>query len=293
MTQDFWGQFEVETPETQQQEYWGQFEQVSHNQQALENMNELSEFGLKNEHNIANYLCGKRFYQLNKHWRSIILKMFENVEDDDIIYCEKIMRNLKEDLMVVVHGQKRTISVKCGNIVTVHCEKIRSFCDYLIHLGFTEEQIQILFLYHYGDGTIDGTGTERVGVDVLKKRYREEIKEFNNLTHQRKILRLMLDRILSYGTINQKGHVDFLYYGTLEDGKIYNMQQFMDFLVARDYDKNESIHFGPFIYCPQNRTLKDPTKDPVDRHYTSLKWYGHQIDLDRYERYCLTFGLKP
>lgn len=256
-------------------------------------MNEASEYGLKNEHNIANYLCGKRIFELNDHWRNIIFRMFDELDGDDIIYCEKILRNLKEDLMVVTHGQKRTISIKCGNIVTVHCEKIRSFCDYLIHLGFTEEQVRILFLYHYGDGTIDGTGTERVGADVLRRKYHDEIKAFNNLTHQKNILRPMLDRILSYGTINQKGHVDYLYYGTLNNGKIYNMKQFMEYLISRNYDKNESIHFGPFIYCPQNRNLKDPTKDPIDRHYTSLKWFGHEIDLERYERYCRVFHLIP
>ena len=256
------------------------------------NKQDYTNYGLLNEYDIVGCLSKKRFINLNHHWKKIIKQMFPDIDDSDIIYCEKIKRTLKEDIMIVAHGEKRTLSVKCGKNVSIHCERIDSFCDYLSHLGIDKKYINTLLLYHYGDETLDGTGTNRMGAEVLRKKYINEIKEFNDVVNKSEILLKILDRFLSYGTINQKGFVDYLYFGNAKKGEIYDIHQLIKFFAYRSDIKMSSIHFGPFVYCPLYRALTDIDIKHEDRHYTCIKWFGHKIDLDKYSEFCYRNNMK-
>ncbi len=245
----------------------------------------MADFGSYVEYQIALYLCGKKYFEIDNHWKRIIKMMFPMINDDSIIYCEKVQRGLKQDIFIVVEAIKKTISIKSGVDVTVHCEEINSFCKFLKSIGISDYNIETLRLYHYGDETIDGTGTIRQNVQVLKDKYEGRIAKFNEEANKYFILKNIMERVLSFGTLNQHDHVDYLYFGNLEKGELYDMDDLIQFFSIKHLPEVKSIHFGTFVYCPFYRFLSSNNKDEKDRHYSAIRWFRIDIDLDKFVKY--------
>lgn len=237
------------------------------------------------ESQIANYLCKKHYDNLSTHWRRLVKMMIPTIEDDDIIYCENVAARIKQDIFIVARGEKKTISIKSGKDASLHCELLDSFCTFLRHLNVSEYHIETLRLYHYGDGTIDGTGAERDDVVTVKVKLADRIQKFNEELNKPEYLRNILYRFLSFGTLNQKDHVDYLYYGNLYVGGLYDMKDLIDFFTIEHTVNIKGIHFGPFFYCAFYRFADKDSKGEKNRHYLTIRWFGHEIDLEKFVKY--------
>ena len=237
------------------------------------------------EQQIADYLCKKHYCELNDHWKKLIKMMFPSIMPNDIIYCENTKMLLKQDLFIVATGAKKTISIKSGNDATLHCESLEHFCSFLKYLNVDDYDIETLRLYHYGDGTTDGTGEVRECAETLKIKYMDRIQLFNANVNKPHLLKVIIDRFLSFGTLNQCDKVDYLYYGNFNDGALYDMNDLIDFFSIQRVEKIRGIHFGTFHYTAYYRFIYSKQTSDMDRHYVAIKWFGHEIDLGKFMRY--------
>ncbi len=237
------------------------------------------------EKQIVNYLSRKYYSELNNHWKQLIKMMFPSIVLSDIIYCENVKMPLKQDIFIVATGIKKTISIKSGKDATLHCESLEHFCSFLKFLNVDEYDIETLRIYHYGDGTIDGTGEKRECAATLKIKYENRIKIFNSHVNKPNLLRMIIDRFLSFGTLNQCDKVDYLYYGNLNDGELYDMNDLIEFFSIQHVTKIRGIHFGTFHYSAYYRFITSKNTNEMDRHYIAIKWFGHEIDLDKFVKY--------
>ena len=237
------------------------------------------------EKQIADYLCKKHYYELNNHWKKLIKMMFPLIMPNDIIYCEDVKMLLKQDVFIVATGIKKTISIKSGKDATLHCETLEHFCSFLKYLKVNDYDIETLKLYHYGDGTIDGTGEKREHAEALKLKYMKRIQTFNTNVNKPYLLREIIDRFLSCGTLNQCDKVDYLYYGNFYEGGLYDMNDLINFFSIQHVEKIRGIHFGTFHYTAYYRFITSKNTDERDRHYIAIKWFGYEIDLDKFVKY--------
>ena len=150
--------------------------------------------GLENELNIVQELNGKLFKELSPFWQARMRQLYRIIQDEDKIECYKSYHDQKADISIRVGIKKWSISIKSGNYVSVHMERISSFTGFLRSLGLAEEHIETLKLFHYGDGTIDGTGNVRKSSSELKIELRDRIMAFNEEVNKREVLRHIILR---------------------------------------------------------------------------------------------------
>ena len=199
-------------------------------------------------------------------------QLYKVIEDNDLIECYKCVYNKKADSSIKVGIRKWSISIKSGYFVSVHMERISSFSGYLRSLGIEEKHIETLKLYHYGDGTLDGTGSERKSSTELKEELKDRIEAFNEAVNQEDIIRKTVLRFICCGTPYQRSYVTHLYWGTKDCGDLIDIKTMVDYICSGYAFETNTIHFGPFIYCPGYRGLTDYDSTNVRRHYIDIKW---------------------
>ena len=200
--------------------------------------------------------------------------------EDDIIEAYKCVHDQKADISIRVKQKKWNISIKSGYFVSVHNERISSFTGFLRSLGIKEELIETLKLYHYGDGSLDGTGTERKTSRELKEELKDRIEAFNEAVNQRNILCHIILRFLCCGTPYQRSYVTHIYWGTKDYGIMIHAKTLVDYFCNAYYYETTAIHFGPFIYTPAYRGLKDFDSTNVKRYYINIKWPSLVRDIN-------------
>ena len=239
----------------------------------------MKNHGLENEFEIINELNGKYFKDLSVFWQNRIKQLHSKVVDEDVIECYKLVYNQKADIAVKVHGYKYSISIKSGYFVSVHSEGLSSFTGFLRSLGISEELIRILKLYHYGDGTIDGTGEVRKSLVEIKEEMWEDIIKFNEAVNDPAILRHIIIRFLCTGTPYQRSFVSHIYSGTMSYGYLIDAKTLIDYICSGYPTGTTSIHFGPFIYTPAYRGLENYDSSNVKRYYLNIKWPSMNRDI--------------
>lgn len=235
--------------------------------------------GIINELEILYELNNHTFNQLSEHWKINIKKMFNNVSNDSFIHCFKPDNSSKADLIVIIGETSKGISIKSGFICNFHTEKLYNFITYLKREGVKDKFINTLKLYHYGDGTTDGTGKKRFYVDEIKKQMPDEIKEFNEYVDKKINKKKLFKRLMAEGTSNQEINADYLYFGNKGNGLLIPIDELIEDLATRPYEDFNSIHFGPFTYMPDERR--------IDMRYS------HFRDFARFRWNSLSYTLYP
>ncbi len=235
--------------------------------------------GLQNEIDIVNVLDGKMVKELPLFWQKRMKQLDWTILDDAKIEAYKCYHDQKSDISIRVGIKKWNISIKSGHYVSVHMERISTFTGFLRSLGISEELITTLKLFHYGDGTIDGTGVDRKPSSFLKEEMSERIKEFNEAVNKRNILSKIILRFICCGTPIQRSYVTHIYWGTKDYGEMINVKTLIDYYCNAYYLDSTSIHFGPFIYNPAYRGLKNFDSSKVSRYYINIKWPSINRDI--------------
>lgn len=125
--------------------------------------------GFQNELEIARELDNKMLKELNPMYRSFIEDLFANIEDSDLIKCIIDDSNKKYDIIISIRNEKRYISIKKGIKNFVHVEGISSFIHFLIQNHVKRDVIIEYLKYHYADGSINGSGINRLSAEEYKK----------------------------------------------------------------------------------------------------------------------------
>lgn len=228
--------------------------------------------GLQNELEIVALLDGKLYRELPEFWQRRINQLDRDVREDDRIECYKCVYNQKADISIRIDNKKWNISIKSGYFVSVHSERISSFSGFLRSLGIEEELIETMKLYHYGDGTTDGTGEVRKSVAELKEELKDRIRVFNEAVNKKEVLSKIVLRFLCIGTPFQRSFVTHIYHGTKDYGELIDAKTMVDYICSGYPQTTTSIHFGPFIYCPAYRGVVDFDSNNVKRYYIEIKW---------------------
>lgn len=230
--------------------------------------------GLKNEFDIIKYLHNKKVTDLSDNWKRALSKVFKYFDEDTrhFVTSRKVDGVDKGDIFVGFRRQLRSISIKSGEDVTLHGERLSTFCGFLKWLGISDESIDTLKLYHFGDGTLDGTGDVHYDVNTLKEMYKDRIKAFNEEVNNPIYLKKIYDRFIWRGTLTQKVGCDFIYYGNVEQGIMVECIPLVEYLLKQPIPYSNSIHFGPLYYLPKYRGLKKFDPENKGRYYINIKW---------------------
>ena len=178
-------------------------------------MNEIT--GLQNEHKFSCYLNGSKVKSLTPIFKDLIYTLYgKKINENARIKCKVDYNKKKYDLVININDCIKKISIKKGINNSVHVEGISSFIHFLIDSGVSKENVIEYLNYHYADGTINGTGKNRISCEEYKINNQDKIDKLNIALNNEYILKRAINRFILQGK-NSNECIDAIIYGTVDD----------------------------------------------------------------------------
>ena len=237
--------------------------------------------GKNYEEMIVNKLNNKKISELSEFWRKIIKEMFDVADDNEIVSARVIGKSCKTDIEIYCMDKKINISVKTGDHNSFHQENIFQLLDFLHKSGVSQRTLNIIKFYHFGDGTIDGTGSKRMDAAEIKLKYAKLIREANEEINKREIIENVFERFVTKGVKESYQKIDYVYYGDTEFGYLVTPDELLQYALRHRCMFLSGLHFGPLNYQPYKRLLNSQKGAEKDRYLVQIKWIGLLSDIQK------------
>ena len=238
--------------------------------------------GYNNEYNFVKLLNNKKVKELDPYSREMMYKLFYDVDSEDIIKCWKNHLLQKGDIFVKVRNRVATISIKMGAKNSLHVEHVHFFVEFLKENKIPLKIIRNYLEYHYGDGTLSGTGSYRISAQDYKVDNQYKIDEINKYISNEDFVIKAIDRFILKGN-NCDYRVTGLIYGTPENYMFLTSNQIIKLLLDNKDQYSTGVHISSLFIQPQARNLVYNPKFEKERHKIQVKWFNIFDDLMKQE----------
>ena len=234
--------------------------------------------GLENENMFVHYFNRKRFSELDPISQDLIEFLYGNVNPDRIIACKLNLNKQKSDIILIVDGIKKYISIKKGYKNSVHTEYIFSFINFLKQNGMKPELIKKFLRFHYADGTINGSGMIRFSSEEYLLKYPKDIEEINEFFNNSELIKKSVARLVLYGN-NSDIPIDAIIWGIPNDYLWITREEIINICLKHSGISKHGIAISGLFYQPFNRNLKFNPRYEYARKYVQFKWYHLSDDI--------------
>jgi hypothetical protein len=226
-------------------------------------------------------LNGKQIKDLSNNLRTLLSNLYGPLNDDSYVVCKKLENSFKADFSIEIEGRSKTVSMKSGHAEMVHNEILENFIAYLAHLGISERTLDTIKLFHYGDGTTDGTGNVRKGYQDVAYELRDRIKEANiELNKNKDVVLNVLNHCVFKGANSENIEADSIYFGTAEYGIVASKKQIISHIKRRTYDFYHNLHIGPLLMRPDARYVNGEIVSKRKRQRIVIYWPNLSADIE-------------
>ena len=235
----------------------------------------LRNYGFQNEYDFVEYFNNKYLYELNDNSQTFLKELFGDVIDNnEKIKSWKNKMMQKTDIFIKYKNYIKNISLKCGNINSMHGESIEDFKRYLEKLKIPYNTIEKYVSYHYGyardgDGSIDFS--KSLSSEEYKKIYQEEIDIFNNSINKTRIIVDMIDRFIVRGR-NSDYDIDAFVCGKVDEYVWIMKYDLYDLILSKRCLDYTSPHIACLTIGPKKRNLNRDSKNAKDRYVVCIRW---------------------
>lgn len=241
--------------------------------------------GTFEEREMIASLNNKRFEELGNNTKMLVKQLFGPMDPNQVIYAEKIDGFIKPDFVVRTNNEQCYVSMKSGKANVFHQEYASLFAKYLKGKGVSDETIETILLYQYGDGTTDGTGTTRLPYHELMYKMKDQIRKANyELNSNKSLVVDTMERCIFAGTKDEQTHADFVYHGDINFGVLVSHQQLMKHINMRDWLYMDNLHIGPLQLRPHARYVDRDIANEKSRHSIDFYWANLFQDLEYISR---------
>lgn len=240
-----------------------------------------SNYGFLREDEMVSRLDGKRVKSLSNNLRNLMRDLFGVLNENAIVHCEKTQDFIKPDFIITYRGEQRFVSMKSGRCEIVHQEIVKNFVLFLRELGVSKRTQQTILLYHYGDGTMDGSAKKRIEYDRLRVLLHDRIKEANEeLNKDKNFIMTVVDHCIFKGTIPNATPADCIYHGDYEFGVVATRKQIEKHIYRKDWNYMNNLHIGPLQLRPHARYIGKEIKSEKKRQALECYWPHLGADID-------------
>ena len=238
-------------------------------------------FGTQKELEMVMNLDGKKVGELSNNLRTFMQALFGILDNEEIVHCSKIEEFIKPDFVVTYKENKKYVSMKSGRAETIHQENIKTFILFLRSLGISKRTQQTILLYQYGDGTLDGSGKERMDYNKLRLVLEERIQEANEeLNSSKEIIMKVMERCLFVGNLENAIPIDCVYFGDYRFGVTATVNQMRKYITRKSFHWMKNLHIGPIQLRPHARYINKDIKHPEAREKLECYWANFSSDID-------------
>ena len=240
----------------------------------------IENIGSFKELELAKSFNKKRYSKLPKNLKNVINNMYGSIEDNALIHCKQLEGTMKPDLEFEIKGEKHYVSMKSGSNGIVHQENIFQLCEHLKVIGISEYTIDTIQYFHFGDGTLDGSGKKRYQYRYLINWLAKRIKYANfELNANRKFVMHIVNRCIFKGTDPNNILAEFVYNGDKEYGVIVSRKHILMHVKNNKYSYMDNLHIGPLIMHPHARYVDQKIKNVKRRNTIEFHWANYFTSL--------------
>lgn len=234
--------------------------------------------GIINEQELREYINNNSWETYNDNIKDLLSFCFSKSLNTSLpFYSEKCKGQVKPDLVIIHNKTKIYISIKKGSGNSVHQEKIGVFFPFIENL-YDENILNKLKLFHYGDGTYDDTGKNRLSASECQQTYKGEISILNKNFNEWHALKQFLDRFLFKGNVSDT-LVDIIYHGTITNGIWASREELYNYFKNHTFNSS-TLHFASLTYQVWGRNNDFKAIHPDRRYVMQVKWGGIRNDLN-------------
>jgi hypothetical protein len=237
--------------------------------------------GILIEESLVAMIDGKRLKEMEPYPKEIVQTLFPDAVEDDFFLANICNRFSKPDFTVWKRTKPKYVSVKSGKSDSMGFENIRTFILYLRAKGVSTETQKTILYYHYGDGTMTGTGKKRLTYEEVSSLLLPRIQKANIELNTEKMINCALDRFVFKGSNGRVITVDFMLFGDSKFGTLYSKKQIREAATRKRYSYTRTIHFGPIIIQPYLRDVDERSANQAKRGKIQAKWHYMQSDLEQ------------
>ena len=97
-------------------------------------------------------------------------------------------------------------------------------------------------MYHFGDGTINGTGKNRISAQEYRKKHQKDIDEINEYFNKYDILDKAIERFVIKCN-NSKYYIDAIIHGEVDDFFWLTTNEIKNIIMSKKNSYSSAIHF--------------------------------------------------
>ena len=240
--------------------------------------------GILREEEFVHAFDGKKIDDLGYNQKHMLRQMFGIFDPEKTLKAELVDGFQKPDIWLEYDGQRKYISIKSGKAVVVGMENVKKFIRYLREWHLSEESQKTILLFHFGDGTVDGSGKERYDMDLFRVKLKKRIEALNEeLNDNPEFVKEFVERYLFKGTQPNYIPADYIYFGDVNFGTICSKTQVMKHIGRRARENHWRFlfnpHVGPLLFRPHARYTGKEIKDESKRWEVNIYWANLFADL--------------
>lgn len=236
--------------------------------------------GFLREDEMVYHLNNRKIKDLSNNLYHMMQELYGVLDEDEIVTCYKTDDFIKPDFVIVYGGKEKYVSMKSGRSEIVHSENIKTFILFLRSLGVSKETQKTVLYYHYGDGTLDGSGKERYDYDKLRYLLHDRIAKANKEFQDIDLIMKVIERCVLFGTKKNAIRIDGLYHGDFEFGTVATTKQIIKHLKRKNWDYLQNLHIGPLQLRPHARYVGTEIKNEKRRQTIECYWTNLLSDID-------------
>ena len=237
--------------------------------------------GIQNEEKFCEQINNKTFDELNTNLQYFMYYLFHQLDKKKKFNCFQTENFIKPDICISQENELRFVSLKYGQSETLHNESIKTFVNFLKDNGISDETVETYLLYHYGDGTIDGTGQHRLSSVEVRFKYDDRIKKMNEeFNNSKEFIKKFAERVMFQGVNPDANKAGFIYHGDPDYGVFVSRYQFMRHIERKNWNYMETcVHIGPFVIRPHSRYANKEIRSEESRHLVVVNYPRFVQDL--------------
>lgn len=238
--------------------------------------------GLLKEEEVIYELNGKKPDELSNNMTVLMKSLFGVLKHDEIIKCYKVDDSFKTDFVIEFDKRRRNVSMKSGKATIVHNEILTNFISFLSKNRISQRTLDTICLFHYGDGTIDGSGKgKRDSYENIIAGLNDRIKEANKeLNADLDFIYKIVDRCVFKGSLDDNLEADCVYFGDKDYGIVATKRQFVRQIQKRGFDYFDHLHIGPLLLRPDARYVDKEIADERKRQRIVAYWPHLREDIE-------------